>query len=305
MPCTSARLRALAVLAPLVASSVVSAAEPPAWRVHLGLAMGACAFMGEVLWTKPVQSSPGPQRSVMGLEISYVLYGLEASKGDTLDISYLTRNEPDPPAFGIEAGAGEVLLLVLDKAPSPEQTFIVFDSDHTGGIDLGYKVSPGAGSGFSLSRDTLCFASLYTGNPSGCIATRSLRSLAGEFYGTEGFALRVHARGRVTFSRPRLLDGKYAKWFSREEATRVVKDNLARFAPRADVAVAKGVHWYNDTLDGTLDEIQAWLVSCGLVELSFTLDASLFEPPLVREYNRGMTRRYDWPRANEPRETTE
>lgn len=103
------------------------------------------------------------------------------------------------------------------------------------------------------------------------------------------FYVYIESWDRVSFSAPRIVEGKYSKWLSKDQASQAIRVNRDSFAPRAEVMLGKNLDINDSGLDSEIDEIERWLVSCGIREITFKLAMSSRMPPVLREYRNGKT----------------
>jgi len=107
--------------------------------------------------------------------------------------------------------------------------------------------------------------------------------------GAGGFYIYMESWDRVSFREPNMRDEDGSKWYSRAEATQIIRDFLELVGARADVLLGKNLHINGAGFEADLDTIQEWLVSIGIRDITLWQARSRGPAPLVRKCRDGKT----------------
>ena len=94
------------------------------------------------------------------------------------------------------------------------------------------------------------------------------------------FSIYIESWEHISISVPEITGDGHMKTLSKDEATKVISDNMKDFKPSADVMLGKSGRV-------KIDNVQDWLVSIGITDIVFKAALSSRMPPVVREYHNG------------------
>ncbi len=108
------------------------------------------------------------------------------------------------------------------------------------------------------------------------------------------FSIYIESWSRIAFDNPSIAEPRIyipwiteqpcSKWHTKAQAEEVISKYSGRMPAGADIMLGKALHINERGFQAEIDEIQDWLVSCGMHYIVFRLALSRDIPPVVRVY---------------------